>query len=181
MITINLLPVRQIKQKIRARNEFFALIGGFVLLLLIIFLVGYNQSTQISRLQAKKNVLQAEKTKFDVVIAKIKKLKREQDIIKHKLETIEKLKVNSQLSVRVLAEIAHLTSSNRMWLKSLKMDGNFINLTGIALDNATIAQYMEKIKASPFFGVAELRSSSMTKIANQKLKAFTLSLQQIHP
>ncbi|NOX25284.1 MAG: PilN domain-containing protein [Deltaproteobacteria bacterium] len=181
MITINLLPVRQIKQKIRIRNEFFSLIVGLFILLIIIFFVGYNQSININRLQTKKTALQAEKAKYDAIIAKVNKLKKQQEILKNKLAVIEKLKVSSQLPVRVLAEIAKLTSSNRMWLKSLRMANNSINLAGIALDNATIAQYMEKIKASPFFSGAELQNSSMTKVANQKLKAFTLSLQRSHP
>jgi type IV pilus assembly protein PilN len=181
MITINLLPVRQIKQRIRARNEFISLIGGLLLLLVALSFVGYGQSVKINTLKAKKTALQAEKSKYDAVIAKINKLKRERELLKVKLATIEKLQANSQLSVRVLAEIANLTPSSRMWLQTLKMDRNAISLKGIALDNATIAQYMERIKASPFFSGAVLSGSAMTKVANQKLKSFSLSLQQNHP
>ncbi len=147
----------------------------------MLFFVGYSQNVKISSLQTKQANLQAEKKKYSTVVAKIKKLKEKQDLLQAKLTAIEKLKANSHLSVRVLAELANLTPSNRMWLKSLKMANGSVSLAGVALDNATIAQYMERIKKSPFFSNAELQSSSMTKVADQKLKAFTLSLKQIQP
>jgi len=92
MITINLLPVQQIKQRIRIRKEFFALVAGLFLLLIIIFFVGYNQSMYINRLQTKKTVLRVEKAKYNAIIAKLNKLKKQQAILKNKLATIEKLR-----------------------------------------------------------------------------------------
>jgi len=181
MISINLLPVRQIKQRLRTRNEVFALIGGFLLLLVVIGIVGYGQVVKIDNLQNQKNHLQAEKRKYNVVLAQIRKIKKEQELLRIKLEAIEKLQENSQLPVRVLDEIAKLTPSNRMWLKSLDMAHDVISLSGIALDNATIAQYMEQIKLSPFFTEADLANSSMTKVADKKLKSFTLSVRLNHP
>ena len=158
-----------------------ALIGGFLLLLAALGVVGYSRAVKIDSLQNKQAHLQAEKTKYNAVLAQIKKIKREQDLLRTKLTAIKKLKANSQLPVRVLDEIAKLTPSSRMWLKSFNLANNVISLSGIALDNATIAQYMEQIKRSPFFSEADLVNSSMTRVADKKLKSFTLSVRLNQP
>ncbi len=177
MISINLLPIRQIKQRIRARNELVSLVIGFLLLLTIIGFVAYGQTVKIDSLQHEQGRLQAEKRKYEAVLARIRKIQKQQKLVQVKIDAIRKLKANSQLSVRVLDEIAKLTPANRMWLKSLKMNQHTISLTGVALDNATIAQYMERIKKSPFFAGAELRNSSLVKVVDKKLKSFSLLLR----
>ena len=181
MININLLPIRQIKQRIRIRKEALALIGGFLLLLVVLWIVGYSQAVKIDGLQKKKAHRQAEKRKYNAVLAQINRIKKERNLLRTKLKVIERLKENSQLPVRILDEIAKLTPPSRMWLKSLSMTNNVITLSGIALDNATIAQYMEQIKLSPFFNEADLANSSMIKVADKKLKSFTLSVRLNHP
>ncbi len=176
MIRINLLPIRQIKQRIKLRNEIFALIGIIFLACGAVAVVAHLQVTKIKALNVRVSQLQQEKQKFQKVIAKINKIKREQKILETKLQVIEELKVNSQMTVRVLDEIAKLTPSNRMWLKSLSLTPNGMQVAAIAMDNETIAQYMNKVDSSAFFSNPELGSSSMTKVANQKFKSFSLTI-----
>lgn len=176
MIRINLLPVKQIKQRIRARQEIMALIVTFLVLLGVMALVGYRQTVRIADLQAETTRLTQEKQKFQTVIAEIERLKKEQAIIETKLSVIKGLKGASQLPARVLDEMANLTASDRMWLTSLDYTGPAITLAGTALDNATIAEYMEKIGKSGLFTGAELKNSSLTMVGNQKLKSFSMTI-----
>jgi len=176
MIRINLLPVKQIKQRIRARQELMALIVAFVVLLGLMALVGYRQTTKIADLQAETARLTQEKQKYQSVIAEIEKLKKEQAIIETKLSVIKGLKGASQLPARVLDEMANLTAADRMWLTSLDYTGPAITLAGTALDNATIAEYMEKVGKSDLFTGAELKNSSLTLVGNQKLKSFSMTI-----
>ena len=117
------------------------------------------------------------KKKYEAVNKKIKKIKKEQALLETKLGVIKDLKANSQLPVRVLDEIARLTPASRMWLKSFSLDQSSIILNGIALDNATIADYMKTLSDSPFFERAELKNSKQTIVANQKLKSYGMSIK----
>jgi type IV pilus assembly protein PilN len=72
--------------------------------------------------------------------------------------------------------VADLTPANRMWLNALQQSGTTLKLTGVALDNATIAQYMIDLAKSAVFVSADLESSSQTEVAGMKLKAFTLNI-----
>lgn len=181
MIRINLLPVRQIKQRIRARQELMALIVAFFVLLGGMGLVGYRQATRIMDLKAETTRLNQEKEKHKKVIAQIEKIKKDQAIIETKLSVINALKLASQLPARVLDEVANLTPSDRMWLTSLDYTGAVLTMAGTALDNATIAEYMEKITASDLFLGAELKNSSLSMVGNQKLKSFSLTVKALAP
>jgi type IV pilus assembly protein PilN len=176
MIRINLLPIRQIKQRNRSRQEVMALASAFVVLLIVIGLVGYRQASRVGELQAETARLQQEKAKFQTVIAQIEKIKKEQKVLEEKMAVIKSLKIASQLPARVLDEIANLTPSDRMWLTSLNYSNNLLMISGTALDNATIAEYMNRVARSDYFMAAELKNSSLVKVGNQKLKSFSMTI-----
>ncbi|MBU4154198.1 MAG: PilN domain-containing protein [Proteobacteria bacterium] len=181
MIRINLLPVRQIKQRIRTRQEVIGLVSAVVVLLGVIVLMGFGQASKISSLQAESARLNQELAKYQAIITQIENIKKAQMVIETKLGVIKALKVSSQLPTRILDEVATLTPPDRMWLNSLDYTNDIITLAGIALDNATIAEYMDKISKSDFFVAAELKNSSLTKVGNQKLKAFSMIINAVAP
>ncbi len=176
MIHINLLPVRQIKQRIRLRNEVIVFCLALLLLLGLLSIVAGIMSQKISDMQQTVTQLSNKKKSYTPILNKIKKLDRDKKALEAKIEVIKKLKKKSQITVRVLDEIATITPSNRVWLKSLKQSGATVNIQGVALDNRTIGQYMKSLKKSPFFSNAVLGSASQTTVANKKLKSFTLTL-----
>lgn len=176
MIRINLLPVRQIKQRNQARQEVISLVAVVLVLLAVLGLLGFRQASRIAELQGEAARLTKEKEEFQTVVALIEKIKKEQAVVENKMKVIKDLKVASQLPARVLDEIAGLTPADRMWLTSLDYTDNVIMLTGTALDNATIAEYINKVGASNFFQAAELKNSSLIKVGNQKLKSFSMTV-----
>ncbi|MDD5757615.1 MAG: PilN domain-containing protein [Desulfobulbaceae bacterium] len=181
MIRINLLPVRQIKKRIKARQEMIALAAGFLLLLGVISLVGLRQSTHLTDLQSEITRLTQEKQQYQKIIAQIEKIKKEQAVIETKLAAIKRLKFASQLPSRILDEISNLTPPDRMWLTALDYTNNVLTMAGTALDNATIAEYMNKIALSDLFLGAELKNSSLFLIGNLKLKSFSMTINALAP
>lgn len=181
MIRINLLPIRQIKQRLKARQEIMSLAMAFFALLGAIAFVAYGQATRVADLQGEISRLIQEKQRYQAVIAQIEKLKRDQMVLETKLNVIKGLKSASQLATRVLDEMANLTASDRMWLTALDYTGAAITLAGTALDNATIAEYMDKISTSDLFTGAELKNSSLVLVGNQKLKAFSMTVNVLGP
>lgn len=181
MIRINLLPVKQLKKKKRLRNEVIVFSAAFVGLLLILALVGLGLSQKISHLKGDIAGLQRKKASYQPILNKIKKLQADKKKLETKLAAIKELKQDSQLTVRVLDEVASRTPSSRLWLKSLKQSKGQLQLAGVALDNATIAQFMQQLNASPYFADADLSSSSQLEIAGRKLKSFSLTLRVKQP
>ena len=180
MIHINLLPVRQIKKKIKARNTIFGL--GVILLAVLVLLgaVALVIGFKVNDLKASIAALNKEKAKYQTTINQIEQLKKDQALLETKLNTISQLKKGSQLAVRVMDELATLTPSNRLWLNSMSFNGSRLRISGIALDNATIADFMETLVTSPYFQTAELSGTSNTGYQGRQLKSFSLTIDVIN-
>ena len=126
-----------------------------------------------------------EPEKKEITIENTKHSKKSalEETLEKKLEAIKQLKRGSQQPVRVLDALATLTPADRLWLKSLSQSPNQLQISGVALDNATIAQYMNDLTQSPYFTAANLGSTKLAQVGGRKLKTFTLdvSIKQENP
>ncbi len=174
MLKINLLPIRQLQKHARARNEIVGFVAIFLFSLLILAGVAMLQSSKASAIQAEVTRLNQEKQTYDKILVEIKKLEADKKELEKKIGIINQLKKDSSLTVHVLDEVARRLDSTRMWLTSLDQQGNSLALTGIALDNKTIAAFMDNLDASPFISNVNLSDSSLRNVAGQDLKSFAL-------
>jgi type IV pilus assembly protein PilN len=175
MVHINLLPVRQIKKKLAARRELTILFACFLLLLGVLGGIVYFQSAAMDRLQADISRLTKEKQRHARTLKLIKQLEKDKAVIEKQIAIIKQLKKSSSLTVHILDEIANCTPADRMWLTSLSQSGTNLSISGMALDNRTIANYMEELKKSPYITSVNLASTSLKTYAGRNLKAFSLS------
>lgn len=176
MIRINLLPIRQIKIHQQLIQQAIAFVVSLLVLCAGLGVTAITMGQKTTDLHSQINVLKNKKKSYQAIIAKINKLKKDQDALKSQLNAIKRLKVGSQQPVRILDAIASLTPSDRLWLKSLQHAPTSVKLSGVALDNATIAQYMKDLTASPYFAAANLGSTNLMQVGGRKLKSFTLTL-----
>ncbi|OQX19893.1 MAG: hypothetical protein BWK76_03100 [Desulfobulbaceae bacterium A2] len=175
MIRINLLPVREIKQRIKARNQVFMVLLGTLGVLLLLGGVALYQNQQVNTLSLKIKNLEAEKGRYTAIINKMKEIEGKKAILVKRIEVIEQLKKNTSLGVRILDEVAQHTPGDRVWLESLRHNDTTLQIKGVAIDNQTVARYMEALKSSPYFQGVELADSSLKLIEGQNLKAFSLN------
>ncbi len=181
MLKINLLPIRQLKKRAKAKKQLFGMLLAFLLTLAAVALVGVLQLKNISTLETSIANLKKETDSYTPVLNKIAKLKKERLELDRKTGIINKLKSDSSLTVRVLDEVANRVDKNRIWLQSLSQQSGSLRLTGIALDNQTVAQFMDKLKASPFVKSVTLTNSSLKVVSGKNLKAFSLTCTVSQP
>jgi len=181
MIRINLLPIKEIKRKLRLRNEVILFAASFLGVLVILASISLGMAQKASALTKEIKELEGKRNSFDRIVKQIDKLQKDKKLLETKLQAIDKLKSDSQLTVHVLDEIANRTPTTSMWLTSLKVSGTSLQLNGVALDNATIAQYMKTLEASDYFGPSILANASQTVVAGQKLKSFGLTMEITPP
>ena len=180
MIYINLLPVRQIKKKIQARKQVFGMVATLVGVLAVLGLIALLLLFKVDELNASIKRLNKEKAKYQTTINQIEKLKKDQKLLETKLNTISKLKKGSQLVVRVMDELARLTPSNRVWVNQMSFSGTSLTISCTALDNKTVADFMEIIETSPYFVSAKLSGTTTKTIQGRNLKSFSLAIPVIN-
>lgn len=181
MLKINLLPIRQLKKRAKAKKQLFGMLFLFLLILALLAAVGVLQAKNIKVLGESVASLTKDKDSYSPILKKIAKLKKAKIEIERKTGVINKLKADSSLTVRVIDEVANRVDKNRVWLNTLSQQGSTLRLTGIALDNQTVAQFMDKLKASPFVRTVTLTSSSLKKVSGRDLKAFSLYCNVAQP
>ena len=181
MLKINLLPVRQLKKRAKAKKELLGMCLLFVLVLTLSGVTGVLQAQKISNLKDDITVLQKEKDSYNPTLQKIAKLKKDREEFVRKTDIIKQLKTDSSLTVRTLDEVANRIDNQRMWLDSLEQQTSSLKLSGVALDNQTIAQFMDHLKESPFVKDVTLSSSSLKVVSGRNLKSFQLNCAVAQP
>lgn len=181
MLRINLLPIRQLKKRAKARNQIFSFATLLVFLFLILGTVGFLQATRINTVESEITRLEKETKKYAPILSEMKRLEKAKKDLENKISIIKKLKRDSSITVHILDEVAHKVDSKRMWLKSLKQQGQSLSLTGVALDNRTVAQFMDALKESPYISVVNLSNASLAKVSGRDLKSFSLACSIVSP
>lgn len=177
MLRINLLPIRQLKKRAKAKQEIAGFFVIFLCLLAILGFVYFLQASKISTINKTIANLTAEQNRLAPQLAAVQKLKNDQKELSRKISVVDKLKAESSITVHILDEVANRVDNTRMWLTSLNQQGNSLALTGIALDNQTIAQFMDTLKTSPYIQVVNLSDASLKRISGKNLKEFSLHCQ----
>lgn len=177
MLRINLLPIRQLKQRAKARNQIAGYFMIFVAVLLVLGFIGFLQVGRIENVQAAIADLKREEQRLAPIIREVDQLQKEKEELRRKIDVITKLRKESSLTVHVMDEVAKIIDNNRMWLVSFSQKGGSLQLKGIALDNQTIAQFMEALKESEYILDVNLSSSTLNKVSNRSFKSFGLSCQ----
>lgn len=181
MLKINLLPVRQLKKRAKAKKQLSGMIVLFLMVLAVVLIAGILQARKINNLEANIATLEKEKKSYTPTLNQIAQLKKDREEFTRRTDIIKKLKTDSSLTVRVLDEVANRIDNQRMWLESLNQAQSSLRLSGVALDNQTIAQFMDNLKDSPLVQDVTLSSSSLKVVSGRNLKNFDLNCVVAEP
>lgn len=181
MIRINLLPVKKIKAQRQVRKEIIVFCISLVFLLVVLAGAGMVQASRVSSIKNEMAKLEMEKKTYQGIIDQIEEIKKSKAELEKKLDVIRKLKRGSLVTVRMLDEVANLTPTNKIWLNSLSQDADVIRFTGVALDNTTIADYMNALSSSDYLADADLENTALLSVGGKKLTSFSFKCIVVSP
>ncbi len=181
MLRINLLPIRRLKEQAQARSQLQIFCSALIFLLLILLTISLIQSSKVRTLKRAISQIQQEHEQYQPILKQINDLKKAKKELENKIEVIRALDQESSLTVHILDEVARQVDSSRMWLTSLNQQGGSLNLTGVALDNRTIATFMDALGTSPYISVVNLSNASLQRVAGRNLKSFALQCSVLVP
>ncbi len=177
MIAINLLPVREWKKREAVRQQVSIFFLSIVLLLCMLFAVGFAIQGKISSQRAELKRLEAQKAKLAYVNAKIKQVQQKNREIEIKFKAIERLQQGRTRTVRVLDEVVSSLPIDRLWLTKLDLKGITLKLSGIALDNHTVALFMRRLQSASIFKKVRLGTTRRQKVKGHNLMKFDLNVK----
>jgi type IV pilus assembly protein PilN len=180
MAHINLLPWRAERRKQREREFFMQLGAAFVAALLCLILWGWWMNLRIDNQNERNAYLQTEIKQVDEKIAKIQDLEKVRDRLLARKKIIEQLQANRSQMVHLFDELVKTIPSSAR-LTGLKQSGDSLSLDGVAQSNASVAEYMRNIEASPWMGHADLRKTENVHKDVRMPYVFGLNVALSHP
>jgi len=174
MIEINLLPVRAARRRESIRFQ----LTMFVLTLIVVFtlmaVLSASANKRARDVKSKLKVTQERIKELDEKVGEIEEYKQQSAKLDQKLAVISDLKKGRLRAVHILDALSELTPE-KVWIESLDKSGKGIKITGVALDNETIANFMDKLGRSQYFTGVELEVTEQIGRGGMKLKKFSLN------
>lgn len=155
MAKINLLPWRAERRE-RRKRDFFTQLGlAAVAAVVLVLLWGFWMGMRIQNQDGRNAYLKAQIAQLDSKITEIKNLQKVKDQLLARKQIVEKLQSSRSQMVHLFDQmVATIPSGAR--LTALKQQADKLTLDGVAQSNATVAEYMRNIEASPWMGQATL-------------------------
>ena len=180
MAHVNLLPWRAERRKQREREFYMQLAAAFVAAVLVLLIWIFWMDKRIDNQNERNAYLQTEITQLDVRIAKIKDLEKVRAHLLARKQIIEQLQADRSQMVHLFDELVKTIPSSAR-LAGLKQNGQSMSLDGVAQSNASVAEYMRNIEASPWMGHADLRKTENTHDASRMPYVFGLDVSLSRP
>ncbi len=181
MIRINLLPYRAARKKENIRYQVNVFVMSVVFVCLLIFWGNSYLNGQIDDLNEEITSTREQVAKYKKINQEIAEIKKNLAVLEKKIQVIESLESDRKAPVQDLDAIYHIVVDKRMWYTKIEESSNGFKISGIAVDNQTVADYMTRIEKSERFQSVRLASikQKMLKAGKEiNVKEFDVNFQK---
>ncbi len=183
MIRINLLPFRTARKKENVRRQISIFLLSFILIIIAVFYYNSWLGKRIDRMKARNQDTKVQIAKYDKINQEIAQIKKTLNNLKKKIQVIETLDGDRKNAVNLLESMTELIIEERMWFTKLDVNGDKITISGIALDEPTIADFMKNLEVKGGYTHVALKSIQRQTVTGRSLnlKSFNLSMRRAAP
>ncbi len=173
MIRVNLLPVKQIKAEVSRRRDL--MVGGMALGLTAVVLLGafLYQSYRITTLQNDLDKTRQELRTLDIKVTEFGQLQKNIKEFESKHKIIEDLNRRKAGPVRVMESLSAATPAT-LWLTEFKETSGKLTVSGLAVDNQTVADFLKALAAFGYFKDVELVETTEAGPGSGALRKFSI-------
>jgi type IV pilus assembly protein PilN len=171
MIKINLVAETPAAATVKTEKTQFSLgtrQGDIVLVVTLVLgaiVVGtqwYLLTTQRADLRAVESQRRQERDELLKYIKLVEQLEARREALRHKINVINDLKQKQQGPVRIMDEVSQALPE-LVWLTRMTLKGSSVVLSGTAMDENAVANYIRNINASPYFEEPILKNLSRSR------------------
>lgn len=181
MIRINLLPFRADRKKENVRRQVSLFLLSLALVLILAFYYNFSLGSKISGFNKKIKNTNAELTKYNEINKEIARIRQNLENLRKKMAVIEQLESDRHAPVVLMDTITQVLVAKRMWLTELAVQEKTVRITGIALDEKTVADFMVRLQKSGLFSNVELKTVRRQEVQKTNLKSFQIVCTKVPP
>lgn len=176
MIRINL--IRGKRKKGKEFNFDFLLLLVPLAVLAGVFFYHQTLTARIERLDADIVKAEADIVRLKKEIGEVEKFKVRKAELQKKVDIISSLQANRTGPLKIF-EALSASIPEKCWIDTLKIEGRKVTLSGMALNNNTIANFMTALGQSGRFQDVQLGSADAATYLDAKLVRFNLTFQTV--
>lgn len=176
MIRINLLPVKEITAEVGRRQEL--LIAGLSLVVTVALTAALFlfQSYRLYGLTKEADGLKKEVEALNVQLKEVGDLQQTVKALEQKIKVIDDLTKKKVGPVKVMESLS-LATPPRLWLTDFKEAGGNLTISGFAVDNQTVADFLKSLSTFAYFGNVDLVETTQVEQDGVPLKKFSIRSQ----
>jgi type IV pilus assembly protein PilN len=174
MIRINLIPFRSARKKENVRRQISLFVLSVVLCVALLggiyFYLEYEAGRQRDLIAGTKTELE----KYEQINREIEEYKKKLETINKKLEVMRELEANRYEPVLLLDAMTQVVVEKRMWFTHLDTKPEAVNISGLALDEKTVSEFMVRLEQSGLFAAVNLRIMRQVEMQKTLLRSFEI-------
>jgi type IV pilus assembly protein PilN len=174
VIRVNLLPVREVEREAGRRQETRLVYLSAALVVVILAGIEVGSRMRLAPLKQEHARLQADILALDKKSEELAKLENERKDLEEKLKTIATLEAKKVGPVNVLADLSD-AAPEQVWLLEFKESGGLATISGLGMDDQTIANFMRNLGTSPYFDSVDLVETQQFEQDGIQLKRFVVN------
>jgi type IV pilus assembly protein PilN len=178
MIRINLLPFRSTRKKENVRRQLSISILLVVMTLVAIFGAYLLLGNRIDDLNGRITIAQAELDKYEKINKEIAEIKRKLENLNKKMAVIRELEASRYEPVKLMEILTQAVIEKRMWFTKMETKAGSVSLSGIAMDDKTVADFMLRLEGCGLFSAVSLRNIKHVELQKTALKSFEIICTQ---
>jgi type IV pilus assembly protein PilN len=164
MIRINLLPVREAQRALGRRQQRSVVLLSVTVALLVMIVPYAIQGRKLGAIDEDLTQLRADISKLNEQAREVRDLEKKHVELQAKLKVIDDLKQKRVGPVRILEDLSTATPE-KLWLLAFSDVSGQATITGMAMDNQTIATFMRQLQGSKYFFEVDLVETSQSEPA----------------
>jgi len=172
MIRINLLGDETAIDN-SGRMYLFGYVAALVVTVIVAVVLQHVTSGEIDLLTEENQGKETELARLKKVTDEVRGLEGKRNELNDKLVLIATLKRSKTGPVRVLDDL-NRAMPKKAWLSEVKETSGTLRMTGLALDNPTIADFMKDLESSDYFDNVDLEETKQSLRDGVKIKAFAV-------
>jgi type IV pilus assembly protein PilN len=180
MIRINLLPVKISRRQEAVRSELM-LAGVAVGVLVAVMAAAFiSVQSRVNTVRAENADLQEEIRRVEEIAKDVQKAEELKAELQRKLGVIKQLKASKSGPVHMMDELS-LATPEKLQLQQLDERSQRLQLTGVAVSNEVISQFLTNLEQSEYFDDVFLNAIDQVDEEGVKLKNFSISARLVVP
>lgn len=178
MIRINLLPVKAAQKKEMLRGQLMIIVLALIVTAGLCGAAYTYIIGEVDARQVKIDQKRAEISQLMKVINEVRDFEKRQQQLRAKLDVLEQLKASRVGPLYILNGL-YEALPDKLWLTNFQEGAGGASISGIGVNEETVALFMKNLESSDFFEGVELRVTQQIVQDNIKFQRFDLSCKTI--